>query len=306
MQRAPVWLDRAATTEVVVASLEEAAAGGAELVAFAETFLPGYPWWVDVTNTSAWEDREQQAAYAWYLDQAVEPDGPELDRVVEAAGDLGVFIFLGMAERSPSGGSVYCSLAAIHPERGLVGVHRKLKPTFGERLVWADGDGAGLVAHEWKGVRVSGLNCWENWMPLARAALYAQGTQVHVAVWPGATRLTEQITPFIAREGRVFAVSVGAINRPEHVPSDFPLHRQLSAAASHVYDGGTMVAGPSGKVLAGPIRDEERLVFFDIDLGQVPRQRQNFDPTGHYSRPDVLRLEVDRRRHQVGLGPPGG
>ncbi len=296
VQATPSFLDRAATLEIVIEKIGDAAALGAELVAFPETFVPGYPLWVDITNTSSWEDPEQQAAFARYLDQSVEIDSPEFHRVVDAARDNGVFVYLGVAERSRSGGSIYCSLVAIDPRAGVVSVHRKLKPTFGERLVWADGDGAGLAVHKVGDVRVSGLNCWENWMPLARSALYAQGAQIHIATWPGSVSLTEDITRFVAREGRLFVVSVGASYREEHIPADFPLRDQVIAHGAKYYNGGSMIAGPDGTVVAGPLRHTEEILIADLDLDEVRRHRQNFDPAGHYSRPDVLKLTVNRDR----------
>ncbi|TDD38699.1 carbon-nitrogen hydrolase family protein [Actinomadura sp. KC06] len=287
------WLDSAAGVAKVVDFLQRAAADNVELVAFPETFLSGYPFWVEQTGGARFNDPDQKRAYAAYVDAAVELDGPELRTIVEAAGDLKVFTYLGITERVR--GTVYCSLVAISSDGAIVGVHRKLMPTHEERLVWGIGDGHGLRTHQVGDLTVGGLICWENWMPLARHSLYAQGENLHVSVWPGSSRLTGDITRFIALEGRVYSLAAGALFSYADIPTDFPFYDQLAERKSR-YDGGSAIAGPDGQWIAPPVSDEERLVTADIDPAAVRAERQNFDPTGHYARADVLHLQVDRRR----------
>ena len=296
----PAWGNKTATTDRVADWIGRAAADGVELVAFGETFLSGYPFWVSMTDGARFEDADQKRAFAAYLDSAVDVDGPELARIAEAARDSRVFTYLGITERGggTARGTVFATLVAIDPERGVVSTHRKLMPTYEERLVWGIGDGHGLRVHGLPGgTRVGGLNCWENWMPQARHALYAGGEDLHVAVWPGSTENTRDITRFIAREGRVFVLSAGVLLHTDDISADFPLRdRVLAGGPQLMYDGGSAIAGPDGEWIVAPVAGEERLVAADIDLARVREERQNFDPTGHYSRPDVFDVRVDRRR----------
>lgn len=298
-QTAPAWGDKEATTKRVTEWIGRAADEDVELLAFGETFLSGYPFWVSRTDGARFDAADQKEAYAYYLDAAVEIGGPELALIAEAARDHGVFTYLGITERGSGAGrgTVWCTLVAIDPARGIVSAHRKLSPTYEERLVWGIGDGAGLDVHDVHGVRAGGLLCWENWMPQARHALYAGGEDLHVAAWPGGTGLTQDATRFIAREGRVFVLSAGALLRAEDVPVDFPLREAaLGDAAGLLYDGGSAIAGPDGAWVVEPVGGEERMVSADVDLARVRGERQSFDPTGHYARPDVFEVRVNRRR----------
>ena len=298
-QARPVWLDPAATTTKVVNWLGDAAAQQVDMVVFPEAFLSGYPFWLGLTNGASFDDPRQKQAYAAYLDAAVALDGPELARVAGAARELGIFVYLGITERGggPASGTVFCTLVAIDPTDGVVSAHRKLMPTYEERLVWGIGDGQGLRTHHVAGTRVGGLNCWENWMPQARHAMYAEGEDLHVSVWPGNPRNTADITRFIALEGRVWSLAACGLLSLRDVPRDFPFREDLEGiGVEHYCRGGSAIAAPNGRWLVEPVSDEERLVVADIDLGEVRAERQNFDPTGHYSRPDVFDVTVDRRR----------
>lgn len=299
VQARPVWLDRAATVKKIVALMADAAARGAELVVFSETFLCGYPFWACRTNGAAFNDPMQKHAYALYLEAAVSATGPELRVVREAAGDLGLFVFLGVSERDPGGasGSVYCSLAAIDPGRGLIGMHRKLVPTHDERLVWSRGDGHGLRAYEYKGVRIGGLICWENWMPLARHALYADGIDVLVSVWPGWSNLTRDITRFTAIEGRVYSVAASGLLSLDDARSDFPMLDAIRESyPNDVFDGGSGIVAPDGNWVAGPVVGREEVIIAEVDLHRVHEERLMFDVAGHYARPDVFSCRVNRHR----------
>ena len=300
----PRWGQPDAGAERVADWIAEAGAQGVDVLGFGETHLGGYPFWVSVTDGARWNAPDQKQAFAYYLAAAVELDGPQLRRIAEAAAEHRVFTYLGIVERrgATARGSTYATLVAIDPERGIVSAHRKLQPTYEERLVWANGDGNGLRVHTFTGregetVRLGGLNCWENWMPQARLAMYAGGEDIHVSAWPGAVHNTVDIARFVALEGRVFSLAASTILSRADIPHDFPL---LDALPDGDYtDGGSAIAGPDGAWLQQPVAGEERLVIADVDLSKVREERHNFDPTGHYSRSDVFDLKVDRRRLSI-------
>lgn len=298
----PIWLDPTASTRKAIDWLEDSVAQDVQLVAFPETFLGGYPFWVEHTNGAKFEDSRQKRAYAEYLSASIETTGPEVSSIVEASKDLGVFVYMGALERATdhARGTVFCSLLAIDPAAGLVGVHRKLMPTYEERLVWGFGDGYGLRVHQLPGLAVGGLNCWENWMPQARYALYAQGEDLHVSVWPGHPRNTVDLTRFIAQEGRVYSLAANGLISLADVPRGFSLYEDLADLSfTDFCTGGSGLAAPDGTWIEQPTANEERLVVGDVDRAAVYAARQNFDPCGHYSRPDVFDVRINRTRHQA-------
>ena len=301
-QIAPVWINRKKTLDKVSAYTTDAADQRAKLVVFGEALLPGYPFWLDRMQGASFNSPVQKEIHAHYLDQAIAIENGDLDGLCKLAKQKEIAVYLGTIERPADRGghSLYCSMVYIDPQGEVKSVHRKLMPTYEERLSWSPGDGHGLVTHSLPPFTVGGLNCWENWMPLARAAMYAQGEDLHVSIWPGNKRNTEKLIPVLAMESRSYVVGVSGLFRPEDVPDDFPHADQIRKATTETLaDGGSCLAAPDGTWVIEPFTHEEKLALATIDHQKVREERQNFDPSGHYSRPDVLRLSVNNDRQSV-------
>lgn len=301
-QIAPVFLDRNATIEKVIARIEEAAEQSCELIAFGETLVAGYSAWLGPTGGATFNDPIQKDIHAHYLDQAVSIERGDLKDVRDVARARRMSVILGITERPDDRGghTIYCSRVFIDSQGEIASVHRKLMPTHDERMAWGIGDGAGLVTHRVGPFTVGALNCWENWLPLARTALYAQGEDLHVMLWPGSRDNTQDLTRFVARESRSYVISASGLLRNSDVPDSFP-HREVFVPDSEatILNGGSALAGPDGEWIIEPVTDMETLLVADLDHAFVRRERQNFDVPGHYARPDVLRLVVDRRRQTL-------
>ncbi|MDT7830832.1 carbon-nitrogen hydrolase family protein [Flavobacteriaceae bacterium S356] len=301
-QIAPVWLNKEATIEKIENNIKEAAKNGAELVVFGEALLPGYPFWIALTNGAAWDSPVQKEIHAHYIQNSITIEKGELDSISMLAKEHGIAVYLGIMERAANRGghSIYASLVYIDANGIIQSVHRKLQPTFDERLTWAPGDGNGLQVHPLKDFTVGGLNCWENWMPLPRTALYGLGENLHIAVWPGSDHNTKDITRFIARESRSYVISVSSLMSKSDFPSDTPhVEKILENAPDVLANGGSCIASPDGEWLVAPVLHEEGLIYQTLDFNKVLQERQNFDPVGHYSRPDVTKLHVNRERQST-------
>lgn len=301
-QIAPVWLNKRQTLQKIEKYVADAAKQGCELVVFGEGVLPGYPFWLSLTNASVFNSPIQKELHAHYVKNAVQIESGDLNSVCDLAKKHEIAVYLGTIERAENRGghSIYASLVYINPKGEIRSVHRKLQPTYDERLTWSPGDGHGLRVHPLKDFTLGGLNCWENWMPLVRSALYGQGENVHVAVWPGGAGLTKDITRFIAKESRSYVISVSGLMRKEDFPADTPhLDEFLQNAPDILANGGSCIAGPDGKWIIPPFVDEEEILVATLEFDRILEERQNFDPSGHYSRPDVTQLTVNRERQST-------
>ncbi len=287
VQATPVFLDREATIDKVAQLTKEAVASGAGLVAFPEAFVPGYPDWV--WRTTPWMDR------AWYerlYDEALDVPGPATEALASAARENSTYLSIGVNERD--GGTLYNTLLYFGPDGSSLGKHRKLVATGAERLVWGHGDGSGLLVFDTPFGRLGGLTCWENYMPLARAALYAQGIDVYLApTWDNSDMWVPTLR-HIAKEGRIYVIGVTSCLRGSDVPRNLPGADEIYGGDDDwMSRGNTTICGPDGAVLAGPLEETEGIVYAEIDADHARKMRRQFDPVGHYSRPELLRLVVD-------------
>ena len=298
-QIAPVWLDKNATLHKIENAISEAATADCELIVFGEALLPGYPFWLALTGGAEWNTKVNKELHAHYVSNSICIEKGELDAVCRLAKQHKMAIYLGIMERPTDRGghSIYASLVYINERGEVKSVHRKLQPTYDERLTWAPGDGNGLQVHPLKAFTAGGLNCWENWMPLPRTALYGQGENLHIAVWPGSDHNTKDITRFIARESRSYVVSVSSLMSKSDFPENTPhIDAILKNAPDTLANGGSCIAGPDGEWIVEPVLYKEGLIIQSIDFNRVLEERQNFDPVGHYSRPDVTKLIVNTER----------
>jgi nitrilase len=292
VQAEPVILDREATLDRLEQLAAEAAGNGAELVVFPETFVPVYPSSRWAKAFAGWQNEGAKQVFAQIAQNSVAVGSPAERRLGAVAKELGIWLVTGVNEVEAEGpGTIYNSLFYHSPDGELALQHRKLVPTNHERLIWGQGDGRGLHAVETGFGRIGGLICWENYMPLARTALYQSGVEIYIASTADDGDGWQATLVHIARESRAYVVSPCHFQRASSYPGDFPLASELPADGL-LGRGGSAILAPDGSYLAGPLYDEEGILYADLEPTTLLAERQRFDPVGHYSRPDVLQLTV--------------
>jgi nitrilase len=290
IQAEPVVLDREATIDKLEALAAEAAGARAQLLVFPEAFVPAYPSSTWARALAGWAQPGAKEAFARLARESVAVPGPAAERIGAAARRHGVWIVTGVTEVDPDRpATLYNTLLYHAPDGSLAGTHRKLVPTNHERLVWGPGDGGGLRAIPTELGRIGGLICWENYMPLARFALYESGVEIYIAATADDGDAWQATLVHIARESRAFVVAPSHFQRAAAYPDDFPLRDLIDGTLGR---GGSAVLGPDGTYLAGPLFDEEGILYADLDPARLWEERQRFDAAGHYHRPDILRLAV--------------
>jgi nitrilase len=293
-QLEPVIFDRDATIEKLAAGAAEIAAKGARLAVFPEAFVPAYPSSTWAKALAGWAEEGAKEAFALLARESVEIPGPAERRLGEIARENELWLVTGVTEHDPARpGTLYNTLLYHGPDGELALRHRKLVPTNHERLVWGPGDGSGLETIETPLGRIGGLICWENYMPLARFALYESGVELYVASTADDSEGWQSTLAHIARESRAFVISPSHFQRASSYPDDFPLRRLLEGL-DVIGRGGSAILGPDGNYLAGPLWDDEGILYAELDPQRLAEERQRFDPVGHYHRPDVLRLAVTK------------
>jgi nitrilase len=295
VQASPLFMEREATIDKACRLILEAAGNGAKTVLFPEAFVPGYPDWI--WNVPAGQMGLHQQLYAKLLEQSVTIPGKATDRLCTAARQGGIYVIIGINERNSgaSGGSLYNTLLYIDPQGNIMGKHQKLVPTAPERTVWAYGDPSGVKVFETPLCKVGGLTCWENYMPLVRYSLYAQGIELYLAPTYDEGEVWQASMRHIAREGRTYVIGCCMVSRKEDIIARCPeLAPYYESAGEWINTGNSIIVDPNGEIIAGPLHEEEGILYAEMDLKMLHGSKWNLDVAGHYARPDAFELTIRR------------
>ena len=290
VQHSPVFFDKEASLKKLAKLTEENAAKGCRLLVFPESYIPGYPRGFDFGATVGKRTEEGRELFLEYSRQSVDVTSRDIDYLEELSKTHNVYLVVGVTEKEASSGSLYCSMLYISPTSGLLGVHRKIKPTGTERLIWGEGSGESLVTFETSIGRLGGLICWENYMPEARMAMYSKGVQIYIAPTADARDSWVDSMRHIALEGRCFVLGCNQFFTRSMYPEKY--RELLPKEPEKICRGGSVIFSPLGETLAGPLFDEEGTLITTIDLEEIVRSKLDFDVNGHYSRPDIFEFKV--------------
>lgn len=295
VQAASVIFDRRATVEKTCRLIQEAASDGAQLILFPEAFIPAYPRGLSFGMVVGGRTPEGRRLWQRYWENAIDVPGPEIEEIASAVRESGVYMAIGVIERDSrfSRGTLYCTLVYLGPDGNLLGKHRKLKPTGAERLVWGEGDGSTLTVIDTEYGKVGGLICWENYMPLARTAMYGKGVEIYLAPTADAREAWQATLRHIACEGRCFVLGCNQFVTKDMYPAESEGIEELEKQPNVICRGGSAIISPLGNVIAGPLYEQEGILFADLDMGEIVRGKVDFDAVGHYARPDVFQLSVN-------------
>jgi nitrilase len=298
VQAASVLMDRKATTQKAIELTKQAGEKGANIVVFPEAFIPGYPRGLSFGTKVGSRSPEGRADWLRYWENSVPVPSETTEILGEAARQAGVYLVIGVIERDAefSGGTVYCSVLFFGPDGTLLGKHRKLKPTASERLIWGEGDGSTLPVFDTPYGKIGALICWENYMPLARTAMYAKGIQIYIAPTADARDVWQSTIRHIAVEGRCFVLSCNQYVTKDMYPTDLACYEELSSSPDEMSRGGSAIVGPLGDYIAEPVYGREEIIIADLDLRHIAYSRFDFDVVGHYARPDVFQLLVNEEK----------
>lgn len=301
VQSAPVLFDKQSALDKITSMTKEAAGQGASLIVFPEVFLPGYPRGLSFGARVGSRTVEGRKDWQRYWESAIEVPGPESGMLGELAKELGVHLVIGVVERDQefSKGTLYNSMIYIGSDGSLMGKHRKLVPTGSERLLWGQGDGSTLTVLDTPFGRIGGLICWENYMPLARMAMYAQGIDIYIAPTADARDTWQATIRHIACEGRCFVLSSNQFATKASYPADLAYYADIQADNDILSRGGSAIVGPLGEYVVEPLYNEEGILMATLDLSQITQSRFDFDVVGHYSRPDVFQLIVNDKKQEI-------
>ncbi|MBE9490414.1 MAG: carbon-nitrogen hydrolase family protein [Bacteroidetes bacterium] len=294
-QIAPIFLNKEETVKKACTAIYEAGEKGAKLLVFPEAFISGYPDWVWLIPNS--QGAILNELYIKLVENAISVPDDSTEKLCKAAKSAGINVVIGMHERNTesSNTSLYNSLLFIDDQGNIIGKHRKLIPTGGERLIWAQGDGSTLNSYETEAGKIAGLICWENFMPLARNAIYECGTQILVSpTWDKSPNWIQSMQ-HIAREGGLFVISACMALKMDDIPEEYEFKKLYPKEREWINVGNSCIIAPNGQILAGPLEAEEGILYADIDLQQIIAAKRMFDAVGHYSRPDVFEFNLKNK-----------